>query len=132
MKRPRFEDYRDQQMRLFESAELDRETPRASLEAYFRMLCDNPQVLRMMWWMLLEKDHRASENVEALREVAVSRIAAAQAAGVVRSDLPASFVLVTFLGLAHAAGSPSEPSSRPRRTRPTRISRPPGRSSPTA
>jgi TetR/AcrR family transcriptional regulator len=102
VKRTRFSDYYDQQMQLFAGPSIDREIAGASMSAYFRMLRNNPQVLRMMWWMLLEKDDKVASTAEELREVAIDRIRAAQQAGVVRQDIAPSFILMAFLGLVHA------------------------------
>ena len=103
IKRTRFADYYDRQMQLFATANLDREMARASMEAYFRLLRDNPQVLRMMSWMLLEKDHDVrTRSRSCARSRCRADYRAAQDAGVLRSDLPASFIVMAFLGLAHA------------------------------
>jgi TetR/AcrR family transcriptional regulator len=103
VKRTRFADYYDRQMRLFASTGAT--TPRLlreSMEVYFRFLRDNPDTVRMMSWLQLEGDRDCTDMVEELRDVGIQRIQAAQEAGIVRRDVPAPFILMTFLGLVQA------------------------------
>lgn len=102
VKKIRFSVYYDQQMRLIGNAQIEPEMLNASMRMYFRFLRDNPQVSRMFWWMLLEGGHQDNEMVDELRTVGVERIAVAQEQGLLRKDIPASFMLVMMLGLVHA------------------------------
>ncbi|MCA9708423.1 MAG: TetR/AcrR family transcriptional regulator [Myxococcales bacterium] len=102
VKRRRFSGYHEQQMALFaqggESATLLRE----SMGVYFRFLRDNPDTVRLMSWVTLEGDRESTEMIQELRDAGIEQIRAAQQAGVVRSDLSAPFLLITFLGLGKA------------------------------
>ncbi len=95
-----FAEYVAQQRRIIE---MGREQPglvRASMEAYFQFLADNPDILRLVAW--LELDPRPVEfidDIERLHAQGVSAIEASQAAGHLRSDIPARFILTAFMGL---------------------------------
>jgi TetR/AcrR family transcriptional regulator len=102
VKRSRFADYYEQQMRLFTQTGTTPDLLRQSMEVYFRFLRDNPDTVRMMSWLQLEGDHDCTDMVAELRDAGIERIVAAQAAGIVRKDVPAPFVLMTFLGLVQA------------------------------
>lgn len=102
VKRTRFAGYYDQQMKLLAHAEPGPEIVRESMRVYCQFLRDNPKVLRMMWWMLLEQDTERNEMISELRETGVRQISTLQAAGVMRSDVRPEFILMTFLGVAHA------------------------------
>lgn len=102
VKRRRFAEYHAQQMLLFRTEQPSAELLRRSMEAYFRFLADNPATLRMMSWLQLEDDRDLSDMVVELRDAGIERIEQAQRAGIVRDDLPATFVLIAFLGIVQA------------------------------
>jgi TetR/AcrR family transcriptional regulator len=102
VKRLRFADYYERQMALFGSSGATRELLESSMQVYFRFLRDNPDTLRMMAWLQLEGDRDCIDMVVELRDAGIARIAQAQQAGVVRPDVPAPFVLMTFLGVVQA------------------------------
>jgi len=100
----RFTDYAEQQITmLLEARPADDLTLlRDSMKFYFHFLRDNPQLVRIMAWMFLERD--ADECIHKDRELitlGVDRIREGQRAGKIRDDVDARFVLFTFLGLAH-------------------------------
>jgi TetR/AcrR family transcriptional regulator len=102
VKRRSFASYHAQQMQVYAGGELTRETVRASMEAYFRFLCANPQVVRLMAWMRLEHDLECADMVVELRRLGILTITAAQQLGILRKDVPAEHVLIAFLGLTAA------------------------------
>lgn len=102
VKRRRFDAYHEQQMKLLASPELTPAIMKDSMEAYFRFLLANPETLRLSAWMQLEGDSENAESVIEMRDEGIARIRAAQDAGVLRSDIEAPFMLVTFLGMVQA------------------------------
>ncbi len=105
VKRTRFAVYHDQQMKLLTGQPPSADVVQKSMKVYFDFLADNPQVLRMMWWMCLESDVQENEMIAELREAGVRHIALAQQVGVMRSDLEPAHILMGFLGMVHAAFS---------------------------
>lgn len=102
VKRRRFSEYHAQQMKLLSPETLTPELMRESMETYFRFLLDNPATLRMNAWMQLEGDRDNTESVIEMRDEGIARIRAAQEAGLLRRDVEAPFMLLTFLGLVQA------------------------------
>ncbi len=102
VKQTRFADYHHQQVKLLTERPLTPEVAQDSMRMYFEFLRDNPQVLRLMWWMLLEDDESSNELISELGALGVRQIVALQEAGVVRSDLRPESILMGFLGLIHA------------------------------
>jgi TetR/AcrR family transcriptional regulator len=103
VKRSRFAEYYERQMQLF--AATGATTARLlqdSMAVYFRFLRDNPDTVRMMSWLQLEGDRDCTTMIEELRDAGIARIEAAQREGILREDVPAPFVLMTFLGLVQA------------------------------
>lgn len=102
VKRHRFADYFEQQMALFASGGPSASLLRESMRVYFQFLRDNPDTVRLMSWLQLEGDRDVTEMVGELRDAGIEHVRAAQEAGVLRKDVPAPFVLMTFLGLVNA------------------------------
>jgi TetR/AcrR family transcriptional regulator len=99
----RFNHYAEQQMAMLEQASDSNDLAllRESMKYYFFFLRDNPQLVRIMAWMFLERD--AEECIHKDRELiskGVERIRAGQREGKIRDDVDARFILFTFLGLA--------------------------------
>lgn len=104
VKRTCFETYHAKQKELLAAEPLTFETARASMRIYFEFLADNPQVLRLMWWMLLSGDNdRSNELVAELGDLGVAQIRHLQTQGMMRQDLRPESVLAGFLGLIHSA-----------------------------
>lgn len=101
IKRRRFTSYHASQLALYERG-LSADTIRASMATYFRFLLDNPQVVRMIGWMRLEGDLECADLVCDLRARGLQLIGTAQAAGLIRNDMPPEHVLLMFLGLVNA------------------------------
>lgn len=102
IKRRRFADYHAKQMALFASGGPSAELLRQSMGVYFRFLRENPSTVRLMSWLQLEGERDITDMVQELRDGGIEHVTAAQNAGVIRSDVPAPFVLVTFLGFINA------------------------------
>lgn len=99
IKRRRFASYHEQQIALFASDGPSAALLRESMRIYFHFLRDNPDTVRLMSWVQLEGDRALTEMIQELRDAGIAYLTAAQAAGVVRSDVPAPFILMTFVGL---------------------------------
>lgn len=102
VKRTRFAAYYDRQIDLFARMEATADLVHESMKVYFRFLEENPQMLRMMWWMLLSESTEATDMMNELQELGVQRIGTAQQAGLMRDDLQPTYILMAFLGLVHA------------------------------
>ena len=102
VKRRRFSSYFEQQMGLFASGGPSASLLRESMRVYFRFLRDNPGTVRLMSWLQLEGDRDLTEMISELRDAGIEHVSQAQRAGVLRDDVPATFVLVTFLGYVNA------------------------------
>lgn len=102
VKRRRFAEYHGQQMQLLSAGTLTPEVLRESMETYFRFLLANPETLRLNAWMQLEGDRDNTESVIEMRDEGIARIKAAQDAGMLRKDVDAPFMLLTFLGMVQA------------------------------
>ncbi len=102
VKQRRFAGYHEQQMALFARKGPTAELLRESMRVYLHFLRQNPGTVRLMSWLTLEGDHDLTEMVQELRDAGIEQVRAAQEGGAVRSDVPAPFVLMTFLGLVKA------------------------------
>ncbi|MCP4898662.1 MAG: TetR/AcrR family transcriptional regulator [bacterium] len=99
----RFTEYAERQMAMLKSAGPadDVGLLRDSMKFYFYFLRDNPQLVRILAWMFLERD--TEECIHKDRELitlGVERIREGQKAGKIRDDVDARFVLFIFIGLA--------------------------------
>ena len=104
VKRTCFSAYHAKQKELLAMKSLDLDTAKPSMRIYFEFLARKPQVLRLMWWMLLDgDDDRSNELVAELGELGVAQIRRMQEHGMVRRDLRPESILAGFLGLIHAA-----------------------------
>ena len=101
VKERRISYYADAQMAMLETSEPTGDLLKNSIELYFRFLKDNPEMVRILAWMFIERD---TENCplkhDALISAGVRQIQAGQEAGVLRRDIDARFMLFTFLGMA--------------------------------
>ena len=72
-----------------------------SMELYFRFLKVNPQIVRILAWMFIEREVDACPmKHDELIEAGLQQVRAGQEAGILRSDIDARFMLFTFLGMA--------------------------------
>lgn len=102
VKRRRYAGYHAQQTALFAHTGPSPALMRESMRVYFRFLRDDPDTMRLMSWVQLEGDRELNEMVQELRDKGIEHIGAAQQAGVLRSDVPAPFILMTLIGMARA------------------------------
>lgn len=102
IKRRRFASYHEQQTALFASQGPSAALLRESMRVYFQFLRDNPDTVRLMSWVQLEGDRELTEMIQELRDTGIGHLKAAQEAGVLRRDVPAPFILMTFVGLVRA------------------------------
>ena len=102
VKHSRFAAYYDRQIELFGRLQPTPDLIRESMRVYFRFLQESPQMLRMMWWMLLSDEQEGNEMMNELRDLGVQRIEAAQSEGLLRRDIAPTYILMAFLGLVHA------------------------------
>ncbi len=98
----RFEEYYQKQMELLgRDAPSDKlELLRKSVDIYFRFLQKNPQMIRILVWMFLERDQEIClQKDKHLAEIGTSELALAQKEGHIRQDVDPGFILFTFIGL---------------------------------
>lgn len=99
----RFEDFFNKQMNMFEEFDISEkvELLRQSFHSYFRFLRGNPQVVRVLAWMFLERDQdMCIEKDKDLLRIGVEQLREAQKMGNVRSDIDPRFIIFTFIGLS--------------------------------
>lgn len=94
-----FGEYIKQQRKLIESGSEDLALLRASMEAYFHFLAANPDILRLVAWLELDRPVEFTEQMKALHAEGVAVIEAGQRRGQLRDDVPARFILTAFVGL---------------------------------
>jgi len=100
VKMRRFASYHDRQMAALRDRPADAYLLKHSIELYFRFLMENPDVVRMLAWMALERDRSTPEQFQVLTELGIARLREAQAAGRVRRDIEPVMILAAFMGLA--------------------------------
>lgn len=100
VKENRFEFYAAEQVDMIEKQAFTIELLRDSFKLYFNFLKENPQLVRILAWMFLERDQDdcIKKNRE-LTDLGVRKLKQAQEHGHIRSDIDAKFILFTFLGL---------------------------------
>ncbi|MBU0991089.1 MAG: TetR/AcrR family transcriptional regulator [Proteobacteria bacterium] len=100
VKQRRFNYYSDRQLKMLENSELTLGLLRESFILYFHFLKSNPEIVRILAWMFLERDqddcvHKDRELVEK----GIERIKSGQKMGQIRSDIDPKFILFTFIGM---------------------------------
>ena len=98
----RFGEYFQEQMEMFDQYEPSNKVGllRESLTAYFRFLQRNPQMVRLLAWMFLERDRETcQEEDRQLVKIGVNELTTAQQKGNIRSDIDPRFILFTFISL---------------------------------
>lgn len=101
VKQRRFDDYAHRQLDMLKDAPPTAGLLRNSVELYFRFLKKNPEIVRILAWMFLERDQEDCLNKDReLIEAGLAQIRAGQKDGHLRADIDARFILFTFLGLA--------------------------------
>lgn len=101
VKQRRFDHYAHRQLDMLKDAPPTAGLLRNSVELYFRFLKENPEIVRILAWMFLERDQEECLNKDQeLIEAGLAQIRAGQKDGHLRADIDARFILFTFLGLA--------------------------------
>ena len=101
VKQRRFDFYGRQQLDMLSDAPPTEDLLRNSVELYFRFLKDNTEIVQILAWMFLERDmDECLTKDQELIEAGLEKIRAGQAAGHLRRDVDARFILFIFLGLA--------------------------------
>jgi TetR/AcrR family transcriptional regulator len=99
----RFSDYAQRQMAMLENASPSVDLLRDSLALYFRFLRDNPQVIRVLAWMFLEKEPHDEACLCLDRQLlytGVEKLRQGQENGRLRDDLDPRVILFVFMALA--------------------------------
>ncbi|WP_020587752.1 TetR/AcrR family transcriptional regulator [Desulfobacter curvatus] len=102
VKARRFEEYYQKQMEMFDQYDNSNrlELLRESVAVYFRFLKKNPQLIRILVWMYLERDQEMClEKDKKLVEIGGAELRQAQRDGYIRQDIDPRFILFTFIGL---------------------------------
>ena len=100
VKQRRFMAYAQLQMEMLADAPPTADLLRESMRFYFHFLRDNPQLVRIMAWMFLERDQEHCIDMDRkLIELGTQKLQDAQASGQFRSDVDPRFMLFTFIGL---------------------------------
>ena len=100
VKQRRFDHYAQEQMQMLENAEPTADLLSNSVKLYFRFLIKNPEIVRILAWMFLERDQDdCLKKDQQLVEAGVAQIRAGQQAGYLRADVDPRFILFVFLGL---------------------------------
>jgi TetR/AcrR family transcriptional regulator len=101
VKQQRVDQYADEQLAMLETAEPTGDLLKNSIILYFRFLKNNPEIVRILAWMFLERDtHGCPLKHDDLIREGLRQIRASQEAGILRKDIDARFLLFTFLGMA--------------------------------
>jgi TetR/AcrR family transcriptional regulator len=101
VKMRRFSQYLEQQAAMLEEAEPSAELLQRSMDAYFRFLQANPQIVRILAWVFLEQDDDFCLSGEKeLTQAGIEKIVEGQRKGQLRDDLDPRCIIFTFLGLA--------------------------------
>lgn len=70
-----------------------------SIISYFKYLQTRPQFVRMNCWMLLEADLEGMDMAKEVISAGAASIKGAQEKGDIRDDIPADYILISFLSL---------------------------------
>ena len=101
VKQRRIDQYAQQQLAMLETSEPTGDLLKNSMELYFRFLKANPEIVRILAWMFIERDTDACPmKHDELIQAGLQQVRAAQQAGILRPDIDARFMLFTFLGMA--------------------------------
>jgi TetR/AcrR family transcriptional regulator len=101
VKMRRFSQYLEQQAAMLEEAEPSAELLQKSMDAYFRFLQANPQIVRILAWVFLEQDDdHCLVGEKELTQAGIEKIVEGQRNGQLRADLDPRCIIFTFLGLA--------------------------------
>lgn len=93
------EEYETKQREIMSRGDVTIETLRKSVVAYFRSLQKHPKIVRIMAWMHIEDldDECGQCAHDPLIEWGVKQVEEAQEKGIIRSDIPAVHVVMSFI-----------------------------------
>jgi TetR/AcrR family transcriptional regulator len=101
VKQLRFDQYAKEQQSMLDNDAPTGDLLRSSIQLYFRFLKKNPEIVRILAWMFLERDQDdCLQKDQELIDSGLERIRSGQALGFLRRDIDARFILYSFLGLA--------------------------------
>ncbi|MCJ7829940.1 MAG: hypothetical protein MUP74_01010 [Desulfobacterales bacterium] len=96
-----FDHYADDQLAMLANADPVPELLGESVKLYFRFLKKNPEIVRILAWMFLERDQvDCLQRGRELIEAGTAKIQAAQKSGYLRADIDPRFIVFTFISLA--------------------------------
>lgn len=92
--------YAQEQMDMINQAEPTAGLLKESIALYFNFLRRNPQIVKILAWMFIEKDQNEGLDIDRdLIRAGVEKVRAAQEEGALRTDIDARFILFVFIGL---------------------------------
>jgi TetR/AcrR family transcriptional regulator len=101
VKQRRIDEYAGEQLAMLETSAPSDDLLKNSIELYFRFLKKNPQIVRILAWMFVERETGdCPMKHDELIQAGLRQIRAGQDAGILRADIDARFMLFTFLGIA--------------------------------
>ena len=92
-------DYQRQQQKLMSERFPDRSLIEDSFIVYFRFLQDNPDVLRLWNWMVIENDSYCAAMTQQMFAAGLETVRKAQEGGSIRADIGPEYVLAQFIAL---------------------------------
>lgn len=95
-------EYFQMQRDLLENREPDATLLEDSIVIYFRFLQKRPDVVRLMSWMRLDTQDELMERGDDLIDLGVAQLERGQQAGLIRSDVDPTSLIVGFLGLVES------------------------------
>ncbi|MFC1836722.1 TetR/AcrR family transcriptional regulator [Thermodesulfobacteriota bacterium] len=95
----RLEGYYRLQREQLEIAEPDAKCLKGAMMALFYLLKNDPELVRLIAWRQIDKDHLFHEEEKELTSRAVEKIAEAQRKGNIRDDVDPHHIIVSFFSL---------------------------------
>ncbi len=99
VKTRRFAEYHNRQLAMLRSYDGNESLLHDSMIAYFRFLETNPQMVRLASWIALEGKTPCPAQQDELYTLGIQRLEELQQQGTLRTDIPAAFILISFLSL---------------------------------
>ncbi len=100
VKTRRFSIYVDHQLAMLEGADPDVNLLMESMKTYFHFLKDNPEMVRILAWVFLERQQDTCMTMDqGLMEAGAVKVAEGQARGEIRADINPHFILFTMVGI---------------------------------
>ncbi len=100
VKTRRFAVYADHQLSMLEGADPSADLLMESMKTYFHFLNDNPEMVRILVWFFLERQHGECMDLDrGLMDAGAAKISEGQDRGDIRADLNPHFLLFTMVGI---------------------------------